>query len=147
MLTAVQALQAGHLVLRRLSARRLRSILRPWFRAHPAPPGGPYTPADVLRSLEVTPSGAQHEFAGRVRDPAAWLEYRMSFWLDAAGDPLPPHSARLAAEASEHQARADAARTERAAIAAGKSANYAGHAATAREMLRQARRAASQNST
>jgi len=99
-LTAVQALQRRHMVLRRLSARRLRSILRPWFRSC-------WLQTDVLWALERAPDGSAHWHADRVRDPAAWLEHRLSFWLAGDGTPLPPHSAELAA-------RAEAARGEAA---------------------------------
>ena len=128
MLTAVQTLQRRHMVLRWLSARRCRSILRPWFRSH-------WTVADVLYALESAPDGTEHWHADRVRDPAGWLEHRMGFWLDAAGAPMPPRSAMLAGRAAEHRARVARDRAERAALGAGRSADYAGRAAAARAGL------------
>ena len=101
-LTAVQTLQRRHMVLRRLSARRLRSILRPWFGSHWAPPGQRWTPADVLYALDHRPgAGGRHAYAAEVRDPAGWLAHRLSFWLDEDGEPMRPHSAELAERAAE----------------------------------------------
>jgi hypothetical protein len=103
-LTAAATLQRDHMVLRRLSARRLRSILRPWFGTPWQQPRIRYTPLDVLYALDHLPDGRQHEYAGQVRDPAAHLEHRMSFWLGPAGSPIPPHSAELAERAAAHSA-------------------------------------------
>jgi hypothetical protein len=114
-LTACETLQRRHMVLRRLSARRLRSILRPWFGGLWARDGQRWTPADVLHALDHRPDGTRHEFAGQVRDPGAWLAHRLGFWLDGEGHALPSHSAVLAARAAGHAAVAEAARAEREA--------------------------------
>jgi hypothetical protein len=124
-LTAVQALQRHHMVLRRLSARRLRSILRPWFRSR-------WLPADVLWALERAPDGSGHWHADRVRDPAAWLEHRMAEWLAGDGTPLPPHSAELAARAEA--ARAEAA-SEHLRLARRPGVDPAPYAAQVRAVL------------
>jgi len=124
------------MVLRRLSARRLRSILRPWFGELWGTPRVRYTPQDVLYALDNLPRGAgQHEYAGRVRDPGAWLEHRMSFWLDAAGEPVPPRSAELAGQAAGRRAEIARDRQDRAAEAAGRAADPEARAAEARQWL------------
>jgi hypothetical protein len=139
-LTACETLQRQHMVLRRLSARSLRSILRPWCGSVGAPAACRYSPADVLHAIEHLPpdgSGSvrQHEYATRVADPAAWLEHRMSFWLDADGRPLLPHSAELADRAAGHRSAQDRERARREAVAAGRSADPVGRADEARRML------------
>ncbi len=68
-LAAAQTLRARHMVLRRLSARRLRAILRPWHTAPRTADSGPYTPADILHALDFRPGGQPHTHADRVRDP------------------------------------------------------------------------------
>ena len=123
-LAAAQTLRARHMVLRRLSARRLRAILR---RGHTAPRtavSAPYTAADILHALDYRPGGEPHTHADRVRDPAAWVNHRLSYWLSPGGRPVLPHSARLAADAqrarqatAQQQART-AAQHETAAAAA-----------------------------
>jgi hypothetical protein len=136
MLTAAETLQRGHMVLRRLSARRLRSILRPWFGGLWQAPRIRYSPQDVLYALDNLPRGAgAHEFADRVRDPGAWLEHRMSFWLDADGEPVPPRSAELAGRAAEHRAELARLRAEREVAAAGRAVSYTDRAAAARAGL------------
>jgi hypothetical protein len=137
-LTAVQALQRGHMVLARLSSRRLRSIARPWFAAG-------WTPADLLYALDWAPDGQPHRFAGRVRDPAGWLGHRLGFWLDSSGQPGPPRSAGLAASAAVHRAELGRAATGRAAARATRSADYAARAAEARAGLLAALRQAGQH--
>lgn len=130
-LTAAETLQRRHVVLRRLSARRLRSILRPWFGSLWGPGGAGWTPYDVLYALEHTPDGRPHRHGDPVRDPASWLAHRLSFWLGPDGQPLRPHSAELADQAAEHRARQAAAR-DQAAAAAAAAADPAGWAAQAR---------------
>jgi hypothetical protein len=135
-LTAVQTLQRRHMVLRRLSARRLRSILRPWFGSHSTPPGQRWTPADVLYALDHRPGGrGGHEYAAEVRDPAGWLAHRLGFWLDQDGEPMRPHSAELADRAAEHAAETGharaASRAAEDARLAPAAAGYGGQAAAA----------------
>jgi hypothetical protein len=130
-LTAVQALQRHHMVLRRLSARRLRSIVRPWFRSG-------WLPCDVLWALDRTPDGPAHWHADRVRDPASWLEHRLGFWLDSGGQPVRSHSAVLAGQAAAHRDEIRAQQQDRQ-VAGQRSAgvDVAAHAAAARAMLRE----------
>ena len=133
-LAAARALRESHMVLRRLSARHLRSILRPWF-------GTPqdearWTPADILHALDTTHDNDQHLYSGRVRDPAAWLRHRLSFWTDpATGLPLPPHSAALAARAAQHRARQARYRAQQDAAASRRATRYETRAAQARAAL------------
>jgi hypothetical protein len=104
-LAAADQLRAVHPVLRRISARMLRSLLRPWFAAG-------YSPADVLVSMESRPSGEPHEHSDRVRHPALWLAARLSCWLGENG-PVPPRSQRLAGERERARAQQSTARAER----------------------------------
>jgi hypothetical protein len=131
-LTACETLQRRHMVLRQLSARRLRSILRPWFGSLWPPSGAGWTPLSVLYAIEHDLDGRPHEYAGRVRDPAGWLEHRLSFWLDADGHPLPPHAAQLADRAAGHRAEVAQDRAERQAAEAARLAP-AGDCATQAE--------------
>jgi hypothetical protein len=134
-LTAAETLQRRNLALRGLSARRLRSILRPWFGSAWERPRVRYSPQDVLYALDHLPGGERHEFAGRVRDPGAWLEHRLSFWLDADGEPVPPRSAQLAAIVAERRAEVTRDRDARAAQSASRSRNPEARAAEARNWL------------
>ncbi len=84
MLEACMTLRARHMVLRRLSARRLRRILSPWFRSPWA-----WSLRGVLDALNAPPGGMPHRYATEVNDPERWLRWRMSFWLQADGTPGP----------------------------------------------------------
>lgn len=89
-------------MLRRMSARELRSALREFF----APPRR-WTPADVLRALDHEPGGTQHIHSDAVRSPADWLASRLAWWRDSGGAPVAPHSARLAERAELERGAAD----------------------------------------
>jgi len=134
-LTAAETLRRRSMTLRRLSARHLRSILRPWFGSPwGTPPQDRWRPCDVLHALDYQPDGTPHLYVTWVRDPARWLEHRLSFWLGPDGRPLPPHSARLAIQAAAHRAQAARARAERQAADAARLApadGYPGQAAAA----------------
>ena len=80
MLAAGETLRGLNPTLSRLSARHLRSICRPWFRAGA-------TPGQILVAVNSAPSGEPHLYAGRVRNPAAWLRARLALWLDDDGMP------------------------------------------------------------
>jgi hypothetical protein len=128
-LTFAETLQRRSMTLRQLSAPALRSILRRWIGSlWGAPPDRPYSASDVLHALDYQPDGTPHLYAGPVRDPAGWLEHRLSFWIGPDGRPGPPHSARLADQAAEHAERQAAARAERQAAEAARRAPAAGHA-------------------
>jgi hypothetical protein len=98
MLAASETLRARYPVPRRLSARHLRAILREWYRSG-------YTPADVVWHLDHAPGGIPHAYETEIRHPARWITARLDLWRDpATGQPLPPHSARLAEQAEAHRA-------------------------------------------
>jgi hypothetical protein len=124
------------MVLRRLSVRHLRSILRPWFGSAGDDPEDRWAAADILHALDITHDNDPHLYSGRVRDPAAWLRHRLSFWTDpATGRPFPPHSAVLAARAAEHRARQARYRTQQDTAASRRAASYEARAAQARAAL------------
>jgi hypothetical protein len=79
---ACASLRRAHGVLGRVGERRLRVILRRWFRSG-------WTPASILTAIECKPGRTPHPGAN-VADAARWVEYRLSFWLGPDGKPLPP---------------------------------------------------------
>jgi len=120
-LAACQALRRETLTLRRVSARMLRHLLRAFFATG-------YTPADILRSLDIRPDGTPHRHTDDIRCPAGWIRHRLTPW---AGHP--PHSAQLAHQAQVLRDRQTAERLARATARA--SADPAGHAARIRAAL------------
>lgn len=97
-LELVRRLQAEQLTLRPASERALRSILRPWLEAG-------WTIADVEHALNRRPDDTSWTYEAAVRDPVAWLRWRMRPWT---GHPAP--SARRAAELRASRAAQAAAR-------------------------------------
>jgi hypothetical protein len=89
-LAACEALQARLPVLRGMSARMLRHLLRPFFAAG-------WAPADVLTGLQYAPAG-QHIHTREVYSPAGWVRWRLSAWLGLGGHPVVSPS-QAAAEA------------------------------------------------
>jgi hypothetical protein len=91
-------------------------LARPFARAG-------WTGTDVAYAVDHEPGGAQHRFdVARVASPGAWLRWRLSRWLDPAGQPLPAPSAERAAAAQQlraEQAERRARRHQAAAAAAG----------------------------
>jgi IclR helix-turn-helix domain len=132
-LRAAEQLRRDLPVLRRMSARAVRSALRVYFRAG-------WTVLDVRHALEVRPDGIRHLQTTAIHSPARWLAHRLSYWLSTDGTPIPPHGAELAARAERHQAEQDARREQLAAIRA-QAGDYPAQASRAREMLIQARKA------
>src|SRR6185437_6302664 len=128
-LTLAEDLRAEHPVLRRMSARALRSALRELFAAG-------WTPADVLYALDQLPDDSRHIHEDAVRSPAGWLASRMAHWLGPDGTPLAPHSVRLT-----ERAEADRARPERVQPARAEPADPAPYAASARADLARIRAA------
>lgn len=108
MLEAAGSLRREHPVLRRMSARAIRSALRPYFAAG-------WTVADVRHALELRPDGSQHIHTEPPRFAAQWLAWRLARWLGADGAPVRPHSAQLAdrAELARAAAAEDRARLTR----------------------------------
>jgi hypothetical protein len=96
-LAAAESLRRDLPVLQRMSARAVRSAVRPHFAAG-------WTPADVRHALDHHPDGWPHIRTTEVYSPAAWLAYRLSLWRSADGAVLPPHSAQLATLAERHRA-------------------------------------------
>jgi hypothetical protein len=104
-----------------------------------------WTLSDLTWAIDHEPGGRQHRHRlAYVRHPAGWLRWRLAHWLTPDGTPAPSRSARLAAAAAARRAETAAWRQAQAELAAGRSADYAGHAARARAMLadRRAARAA-----
>lgn len=115
-LKLVQRLQNEIPLLRRLSDRQLRSLLRPWLRAG-------WTATDVRHGIDHDPAGSLRTWTTAVHSPGGWLLSRLAAWRDDAGTPLAPLSAAAAAERERlrdlqrrrhDQAAADAARAGRA---------------------------------
>lgn len=115
-LKLVQRLQSEIPLLRRLSDRQLRSLLRPWLRAG-------WSAADVRHGIDHDPAGSPRTWTTAVRSPGGWLLSRLAAWRDDAGTPLAPLSAAAAAERERlrdvqrrrhDQAAADAVRAGRA---------------------------------
>lgn len=93
-----------------------------------------WTPRDVLYAIDHQPGGRPHP-AGRVRNPAGVLRYRLERWKRADGSWLPsPSQARAAAAAARRQEQADR-RAEAARAAAAATSNWDGAAAAARAAL------------
>src|SRR5690606_5759290 len=99
-LDAARAMQHAAFPLRRISARHLRSIARPFFRAG-------WTPRDVLYAIDTRPDGTPwpHSGADEVRHLGAWLRHRLAAWASPTG-PLPSRSQRAAATLAEQRRRA-----------------------------------------
>lgn len=135
-LAAAEQLRSEHQVLRRMSARALRSALREWSATG-------WTAADVLFALEQLPGGERVVHEDAVRSPAGWLASRLAHWRGPDGTPLPPHSAELAARADADRA---GARSERVRRQRAEPADPTPYAAMVRDQLarlREARRTAS----
>jgi hypothetical protein len=70
-LAAAETLRRRSPLLRRLTARHIRSLARQYWAAG-------WTPADVLYAMEHLPDGRQHPHTHAVRHVAGWLRYRES---------------------------------------------------------------------
>ena len=114
-------------LLGRLSAEHLRHLARPFFAAG-------WTPADLLHALDHDTRGRQHGYSAGVRSPAGWVRSRLAGWLGPDAVPLPSRSQRVA-EARRQVLAEQAARRARDTAARAQVADYAVHAARAREML------------
>lgn len=130
-LRACERLRVHDMTLRRLSARHLRSILRPALREG-------VTPADILHMINHSPEGA-HTYTDQPRWVPAWLRWRLGAWWDLTGDgprlrveDLP---SRRAAAAHETNRRAAAQRAAERAEALANRADASKHAAAARAAL------------
>jgi hypothetical protein len=104
MLQAAQALRTRSAILRKVSAKHLRSLLRKHFRAG-------WTPNDVLHGLDHRPDGSAWTFTEPPRWLPGWIRHRLAPWHTADGAIAPSLSQQAAA-------RRQAAATARAATAA-----------------------------
>jgi hypothetical protein len=129
-LAAAESLRRDHLVLRRMSARAVRSVVRIYFRTG-------WTPADVVYALDFRPDGRQHIETEPVRSPARWLACRLAWWLDSDSRPVRPHSVDLRERAE--LARAEAA-VERARLQRRPGSDPAAYVAQVRAELHRRRR-------
>jgi hypothetical protein len=127
-LEAARALQERARLLARLSARHLRHLARPFWRAG-------WAPLDILYALDHEHGGRPHGYTADIRSPAGWIRARLAGWLGPDGHPLPSPSQQRAAARAADVAAQDARRREAAETAAAKSPDYAGHAARARANL------------
>ncbi len=110
MLSAAEWLRRQSATLRRISARMLRHLLRPFWRRS-------WTVRDVLHALDFTPAGEPHVCTDAVRDPAAWVRWRLSGWLSRGGLPRRSHSQHLADLDALRRAAQESRRRERALAA------------------------------
>jgi hypothetical protein len=120
-LAAAEALRGPDPVLRRISARELRSILRPYFAAK-------WTPQDVLWHAAHERDGAPLTSEDEVRHPAGWLRSRLARWTGPDGTPLPPISQDIERRREREHERQELRRAEGQAAAARRSADPAAHA-------------------
>jgi hypothetical protein len=87
MLAAASELRRGDFALSRLSARAIRALLRPFWRAG-------WTNADLLQALRHVPARGGFRVADRcpasqLRHPAGWVRHRLRAWADPlTGTPM-----------------------------------------------------------
>lgn len=105
-LLAARELQRKLPVLRRISTKHVRSVLRPFFLAG-------WTPSDIAHAIDHRPSGQiwPHDGATGVGNVGAWLTYRLGAWQDAYGTVAASRS-QQAADRQRHQAARARARRE-----------------------------------
>jgi hypothetical protein len=108
-----------------LSDAWIAHIARPFLAAE-------WSPGDLTHAVEHKREGGRHNgWLRNVRNPAAWLAWRLSHWLDPEGKPYPSPSQARAAAAAELRAAQDAERAERGELAA-RRAEPAAYAAAIR---------------
>ncbi|MEU4836158.1 hypothetical protein [Streptosporangium sp. NPDC023615] len=127
MLRAAQALRFHSVILRRLSARHLRSILRPFFAAG-------WTADDVLHGLDHRPNGSAWTLTSDPSYVPGWIRYRLAPWTSAGLPARSPSQARAERRAAATAAALEA-RQRRAAAVATRAADPAAAAAAARAHL------------
>ena len=129
MLSAAEWLRHQSATLRRISARMLRHLLRPFWRRS-------WTVRDVLHALDFTPAGEPHICTDAVRDPAAWAHWRLSRWLGRDGLPRRSHSQQLAdLDAGREAAQASRRRERLAATEHAAAVDVAARAAELRAIV------------
>ncbi|MET7339123.1 hypothetical protein [Nonomuraea sp. NPDC005650] len=132
MLQAAQALRARSPILRTITAKHLRSLLREYFR-------GGWSPNDVLHGLDHRPDGTAWTFTEPPRWLPGWIRHRLAAWRtptdDSIGELLPSLSQQRAALRQAAAAEQAAAAAARQRLLAGRVDAGAGPAAAARAAL------------
>jgi hypothetical protein len=126
-LAAAETLRRRNPVLRRLTARHLRSLTKPYWAAG-------WTPADVLYAMEHQPDGRQHPHTHAVRHVAGWLRYRLGAWHIPGGG-LHPTPSQLAADYARRIRAEQAERAAQRAAALSVEVDVAGYATAVRQRL------------
>jgi hypothetical protein len=93
--------------LRRLTARHVAHICRPFFAAD-------WTPCDVMHAIDHSPTGRPHWHTSVVRSPAYWLRHRLEQWM-VEGQPTRSPRQRAEAERAQLLATQRARRTQQEA--------------------------------
>lgn len=92
-----------------ISARSVRSVLRPWLRD----PCLGWTVHWVQWAIDHGPDGTARTWTSAVHSPAGWLRSRLSAWSDGNGDPMPAPGVAIAATRERERARLAADRAAR----------------------------------
>lgn len=99
-LAAAGEVQSRLPVLRRISTKHVRALLRPFFLAG-------WTPRDVIEAVDHRPDGTKwpHYGAKGVDNVGAWLTYRLNAWRSSDGQPHRSPTKRREAARAHEQAR------------------------------------------
>ncbi|MEV4249316.1 hypothetical protein AB0J63_38615 [Streptosporangium canum] len=106
MLQAAQALRAHSAILRRISTRHLRSVLREFFAAG-------WSPDDVLHGLDHRTDGTAWTLTSDPSFVPGWIRYRLACWRTADGTPAPSRSQGRAIRRASAAAALTVTRAER----------------------------------
>ncbi|NYF44660.1 hypothetical protein [Streptosporangium sandarakinum] len=129
MLRACERLRAEDATLRKVSARHLRSLLRPLFAAGA-------TPRDVQHALNREPDGRIWAVSRDLYAPAGWVRWRVRAWVAEDGTLRAPLPSQVAAAADRARRAEQAARAaDWARRQATRAAPGGGYAAAARAEL------------
>ncbi|WP_154793294.1 hypothetical protein [Occultella kanbiaonis] len=111
-MVAAEHLRRRYPVLRRVTAKHVRSVIREFLLAG-------WTLSDLAHAIDQRPTGRQpHSGANGVGNVGAWLTSRLAWWRDDNGTVVVSPSQRVAAERVELRARARARAEAEAAAAA-----------------------------
>ncbi|MEQ4725038.1 hypothetical protein [Nonomuraea sp. B19D2] len=105
MLQAAQALRAHSPILRKITAKHLRSLLREYFRAG-------WTAGDVLHGLDHTPYGTSWTYTHPPQWIPGWIRHRLILWHTPDGTIRPSPSQQAAARQQVAAQARQAARAE-----------------------------------
>lgn len=100
-LALAAALQLTAPDLAEITARSVRSVLRPWLRD----PCLGWTLHWVQWAIDHAPDGTPRTWTSAVHSPAGWLRSRLSAWSDGNGDPMPAPGVAIAATRERERAR------------------------------------------